>query len=52
MKFNVYQKNNSKDIVIKLEATNLNSAINLASQIKKLEVKVFLELFKVEEDIK
>ena len=53
MKFNVYQKNNnSKDIVMKLEAADLKMAISHASQIKKLNINLFLELFEVEENKK
>ena len=54
MKFNVYNKSNKidnlkADVVMTFDADNLETAIDFASQIKKMEIKDFLKIFVVKE---
>jgi len=49
MKFKVYIKESkSRDVIMTLESASLTSAIDYASQIKKLDRKSFTDLFTVE----
>ena len=48
MKFNVYNKNGElKDALMTFDADSLETAIDFASQIKKMSINVFLTIFVV-----
>tara|TARA_R110000803_G_scaffold75394_1_gene139754 strand:+ start:888 stop:1043 length:156 start_codon:yes stop_codon:yes gene_type:complete len=48
MRFKIYQKGSiGKDIIMKFESFNMQTAIEHASQVKKLNKEIFLKLFVV-----